>query len=343
MNWLRDKDNPYFARAFVNRVWASYFHRGIVEPADDLNLANAPVNEGLMSYLATGFIAHGYDMKWLHREILNSDTYQRSWKTNETNRLDEKNFSHAVIRRLPAEVVSDAITMATSTEARVETFAADISDRAIGPVGNGADRGGGGGGKNADGYVLGIFGKPARQTNCDCERTTDPTLLQTIYTRNDPSLLSRIDIGSRNDWIDELRKSMDSSADKTAEQLRQRIQNFNNKLAAQTPPEKPSDDAEATTKEDYSKKLKLYEEVVADLKNRLEGAKNELAEAEKPRPGFSQEKAIRDAFLRTVSRPPTTEELTKAKADIAAAHTPLEGIRELMWAMLNTREFIVNH
>jgi hypothetical protein len=344
MAWLRDKDNPYFAKAFVNRVWASYFNRGIVEPADDLNLANAPVNEPLMDYLATGFIAHGYDMKWLHREILNSDTYQRSWKTNDTNKLDEKNFSHAVIRRLPAEVVNDAINMATASAARVSTFATDIADRAIGPVGNGAERGVGGGGKNADSYALGIFGKPARQTNCDCERTTDPTLLQTIYTRNDPTFLARFDFAAKNAWIDDLRKSIEPVTEKNIEAIRQRVQRGTEKLAAIIAPEKPAaetEDAEAMEK--YERKLKQNEETATEIKTRIEEMKKELAEAEKPRAPFSAEAAIREVFLRTVSRQPTDAEFAQAKADVAAARSPLEGLRDLLWAMLNTREFMVNH
>ena len=342
MQWLRDKDNPYFAKAFVNRTWASYFSRGIVEPADDLNLANAPANEPLLEYLAKGFVAHNYDIKWLHREILNSDTYQRSWKTNETNKLDEKNFSHAVIRRLPAEVVFDAITMSTASASRVATFATDVSDRAIGPVGNNADRNGGGG-KNADGYALGIFGKPARMTNCDCERTTDPTLLQTIYTRNDPTLLSRIDLNTRNAWIDDLRRSAESSGEKELVQARDRLKRGEEKLASQTAPEKPAADAEAETQEKYQRKLQQYEESMTEMKNRLAELKKDIAEAEKPREPFSQEKAIREVFLRTVSRPPTDEELTKARADVSAAKSPMEGLRELLWLMLNTREFMVNH
>ncbi|MEO6788582.1 MAG: DUF1549 domain-containing protein, partial [Chthoniobacteraceae bacterium] len=132
MEWLRSKENPYFAKAFVNRVWASYFSRGIVEPADDLNLANAPSNAELFNYLANGFVAHNFDIKWLHREILNSDTYQRSWKTNETNRLDEKNFSHAVIRRLPAEVVFDAIAMATASTDKAGKLVTEVTERSIG-------------------------------------------------------------------------------------------------------------------------------------------------------------------------------------------------------------------
>ncbi len=101
MAWLRDKNNPYFAKAMVNRIWARYFQVGIVNPPDDLNLANAPSNEPLLNYLANGFIENGYDLKWVHRTILNSDTYQRSWKTNATNELDRRNFSHALLRRLP--------------------------------------------------------------------------------------------------------------------------------------------------------------------------------------------------------------------------------------------------
>ena len=81
MDWLRRDDNPYFARALVNRVWAAYFGVGIVEPADDLNLANPPSNAALLEYLEQGFIDSGFDMKWLHREIATSRTYQLDWRT----------------------------------------------------------------------------------------------------------------------------------------------------------------------------------------------------------------------------------------------------------------------
>ncbi len=100
---------PFFARAFVNRVWANYFNVGIIEPADDMNLANPPSNAALLDYLTAGFVDHGYDMKWLHREICRSRTYQLSWQPNETNQLDTRNFSRAVPRRLPAEVAYDAV------------------------------------------------------------------------------------------------------------------------------------------------------------------------------------------------------------------------------------------
>ncbi|MGB1706801.1 MAG: DUF1553 domain-containing protein, partial [Rubripirellula sp.] len=69
MAWLRSADNPYFAKAIVNRVWSNYFGDGIVSPTDDMNLANPPVNEPLMNYLAEEFIKHDFDLKWLHHEI----------------------------------------------------------------------------------------------------------------------------------------------------------------------------------------------------------------------------------------------------------------------------------
>jgi hypothetical protein len=274
MDWLRDKSNPYFAKAFVNRVWASYFNRGIVNPPDDLNLANAPSNGALLNYLADAFIAHNYDMKWLHREILNSDTYQRSWKTNSTNRLDERNFSHAVVRQLPAEVMLDAISMAVAPDKKLATFATEVDSRGIGPSGTAlyTKPGKGGAAAGNDGYFLTLFGRPAREANCDCERSTDPTLLQTLFTRNDPQLLGRIEGagGAGSSWVADLRR-----------------------VYAKTP--------------------------------------------------MDTDAIISQTFLRTVSRPPTVQEIAEAKADIAAQKTPVDGVRDLLWAMINTREFKVNH
>ena len=272
MDWLRSKDNPYFGRVLVNRIWANYFGRGIVEPADDMNLANPPVNEELMNHLAEGFAAHGFDMKWVHRQILNSDAYQRSWKPNDSNKLDEKNFSRMVLRRLPAEVAMDAIKQATASSADLPQFGSNVATRAIGP--NTANR------KGNSSYALSTFGKPARVANCDCERTADPTLLQTLFTRNDPELLTALDANTKNamSWIGELRRA----------QL---------------------------------------------------GGRASPTEA-KP---FDVERVINEAFLRALSRPPTAKEITTAKEDIKVAKDPVDGVRDVLWALLNTREFLVNH
>ena len=155
MEWLRSKDNPYFARAFVNRAWASYFNVGIVQPPDDMSLANPPSNKPLLDHLAAGFIESGFDMKWVHREILNSRTYQLSWQPNRTNAKDERNFSRAVPRRLPAEMAYDALVMATVEDNRAATFATELQGRALTlpgvPRGNGRNTG--------PNYALTIFGR----------------------------------------------------------------------------------------------------------------------------------------------------------------------------------------
>jgi len=202
MDWLRDDDNPYFARAFVNRVWAGYFHAGLIDPPDDLNLANPPSNPDLLDYLTSGFIKSGYDMKWLHRTIALSDTYQRSWRPNDTNKYDERNLSRAVLRRLPAEVAFDSLTLATaSDDARSKLVQDPINARAIGAQSCFGGRGLGG----TDNYAVNLFGRPARSINCDCERSSEPSLLQSVYLRNDPEVLKLID--RPDGWLKQMAKS----------------------------------------------------------------------------------------------------------------------------------------
>ena len=323
MDWMRSKDNPYFSRAFVNRIWANYFGRGIVEPADDMNLANPPVNKELMDYLAEGFVAHGFDMKWVHREILNSDAYQRSWKPNETNKRDEKNFSHMILRRLPAEVAVDAIKQATATSADLSQFHCNIAERAIGP--NTANR------KGYSSYALTTFGKPVRVANCDCERTADPTLLQTLFTRNDPDLLSALDDKGKNSmgWIAELRRAHGgdaSAAPKLNAQLK-RMDSVEKRLRAEI--EKPGPDQEGGKEE-----LRQIEKRRARLQKDLTASQTEP---------LNVDSVINELFLRTLSRPPTAKEIMTAKGDITTAKDQVDGVRDVMWALLNTREFLVNH
>ncbi|MEO6809243.1 MAG: DUF1549 and DUF1553 domain-containing protein, partial [Isosphaeraceae bacterium] len=163
MDWMRSPENPYFAKAFINRVWASDFGSGIVNPPDDMNQANPPSNAALLDYLTGEFVARGFDMKWLHREVLNSQTYQRSWRSNDTNGLDERNFSRAVIRRLPAEVLIDAMAQANADSDALARVSTDLKDRAIGP-----NAGGGGIGRRGGDYASRVFGTSTRDSNCDC-------------------------------------------------------------------------------------------------------------------------------------------------------------------------------
>ena len=184
MNWMRSPDNNYFARAIANRLWGHYFGVGIVDPVDDLNAANPPSNPELLNWLAQDFIEHKFDLKHLHSTILNSRTYQLSWEPNESNQLDERNFSHALLRRMPAEVVLDAINQITGA---TDSYGnnAPKGTRAIG-LAPSRLRGGG------PEYALSVFGRPLRTQLCDCERSGETGLAQAMYLLNDTDINTKI-------------------------------------------------------------------------------------------------------------------------------------------------------
>jgi len=354
MDWLRSPDNPLFAKAFVNRVWANYFNVGIVQPADDLNLANPPVNAPLLDYLATGFIEHKFDMKWLHREILNSRTYQLSWIPNSTNRLDERNFSHAIPRRLPAEIAFDMMTQATLNDAKNAAFVTDVKRRAIAIPGAALKARNG----NPADYALTVFGRSIRDSNCDCDRTEEPSLLQTIFVRNDQQLLSMID--SDNGWLVQVasdghlvfhaksQPEQDLNKNKKpnpAKRFKIQIQRLNERIAEV---EKTDNRKQLANLQEQLKKIRKAAknmDAVALEDDKTSAASAEIV-AENPQPQvptWNVTEIIKDAWLRTVSRFPDPEELNTAQTYIAESKDPVDGVRGVIWALLNTREFVVNH
>ena len=113
-------------------------HAQLVDPPDDMSLGNPPSNKPLLDYLARGFIEHGFDMKWIHREITNSRTYQLSWKPNDTNLTDHRNFSRATARRLPAEAIYDAVRQATASSQQLADVYEGLERRAIAIAGTAA-------------------------------------------------------------------------------------------------------------------------------------------------------------------------------------------------------------
>ena len=185
--WMRAPDNPYFAPAIVNRIWSHYLGVGIVEPADDFNLGNPPSNPQLLQWLARDFIEHDFDLKRVHRTILNSRTYQLAWKPNASNRLDQRNFSHAKLRRMPAEVLIDAVADATGVPNNFGRLPEGRAERAVGqaspPVRYSLNRGG---------YAMQVFGRPAREKTCDCERSNEPSVAQALYLVNDEEVLEKL-------------------------------------------------------------------------------------------------------------------------------------------------------
>ncbi|MBD3673532.1 MAG: DUF1549 domain-containing protein [Planctomycetaceae bacterium] len=336
MEWLRAKDNPYFAKAFVNRVWANYFNVGIVEPPDDLNLANPPSNAELLDWLAAEFVNQNYDMKWLHRTIANSATYQRSWKPNATNELDERNFSRAVPRRLPAEVTIDALKMAAANDERNEQFVRSIEDRSISGFNY----------ARTD-YALDIFGRSTRESNCDCDRSMEASLLQTIYLRND-SETQRL-LQDNKGWIEQIyreyapqgnNRSVDEAV---AKRLKTRL-----KAAEQQHANMLKKLTKLKDRDPDNPRIPEGEKRIAQMEQQMKKVRDQLGlnkpqEKKTEEPKFDAEKIVTEAYLRTLSRYPKSEELATASQYLTSSEDLRDGLEGLMWALLNTKEFIVNH
>ena len=258
--WMRRADNPFFAKAIVNRVWAHYFGRGIIDPPDHLSAFNPPSHPELLDELCRGFIKNGYDLKWLHRAILNSRTYQQSSESSAANRTDRSNYAYFYYRRLPAEVLVDALSQATGVAEdmdmkfhhwRPEWRTVEIP---YAP-------------KNAYvAFMLEQFGRPQRNSGvqCDCERDSNASVLQVLSLANHP-------------------------------RVRQKI---------------------------------------ADDKGQV---------ARIMRAHADDGKRIDEIFLATLCRPPNEDERAACAKYVQGSATPAEGFRGVMWSLLNTREFLLQH
>lgn len=179
--WVTSKDNPYFAKSYVNRIWGYLLGVGIIEPLDDIRAGNPPTNPELLDRLTQEFISSGFNAQELFRTICKSRVYQHSLSTNEWNQDDEINYSHAVARRLPAETLYDAVHRATGSEIRlpgvpVSFLATQLPDSDV---------------QLADGF-LNLFGKPARESACECERSTGVMLGQALNLVNGPTIADAI-------------------------------------------------------------------------------------------------------------------------------------------------------
>ncbi|MEO2022282.1 MAG: DUF1549 domain-containing protein [Pirellulaceae bacterium] len=338
MDWLRAPENPYFAQAFVNRVWATYFNVGIVDPPDDMSLGNPPSNKPLLDYLAQGFIEHDFDMHWLHREIVSSDTYQRSWQPNDTNRSDQRNFSRAVPRRLPAEVTYDAIQYAAASDARVEQMQKDLAGRAVLIPGSGTRYLG----SNREAqYALTIFGRSMRETNCDCDRTEDVSLLQTVYLQNDQQLLDQLT--DRNDsWLAQIQREykIGKPAPVNARKAPRRPDNYDQLVRSRKAKIKQ---LRAAGKDETAVKLeRQLRSYVKRFAGNKEPVKQTSPERQLPAAEVAS-KIVQGAYLRTLSRYPTEQELARSVKYLGESVDVAQGAKDLLWVLLNTKEFILNH
>ena len=251
--WLTAPENPFFAKMFANRYWKHFFSRALVEPEDDMRLTNPPVNPALLDALAAEFTRTGFDMKAFIRTICNSSTYQLSSLPNQHNASDRQNFSRFYPRRLQAEVLLDAIDSVTGLASRfpgqpVERRAVALPDDSF----------------NAGSYFLTVFGRPENTSACECERTQDSSLAQSLHLLNSKGIQEKL-----------------SAPAGRAAQL-----------------------------------------------------------AKDPRPVESR---ISDLFVMAYGRPPETEETAKATQYLAAKKGEAGAWEDMVWALLNTKEFLFNH
>jgi hypothetical protein len=180
--WVTDPKNEYFSGAMVNRVWKHYLGVGLVEPVDDLRASNPPTNPELWAALNKEFVGHHFDLKHLMRVILNSRTYQLSSATRPGNATDARLYSHYYARRLPAEVLLDALCQATGVPEQFDGYPVGIR------VGQMPETG-------LKTYFLPLFGKSERVTACACERNGEVTLPQLLHLQNGQTVIYKINDG----------------------------------------------------------------------------------------------------------------------------------------------------
>jgi len=266
--WLTDKKNPFFSKMLVNRYWKHFFSRGLVEPEDDIRVTNPATHPKLLAQLTKSFTDSNFDMKQLIRTICNSRTYQLSAAPNEHNATDTQNYSRYYPKRLQAEVLLDSINDVSST---ANAFKGQI--KGVRAIALPDDK------FNGQSYFLTVFGRPEMDSACECERTQDANLAQSLHLINGQTLQK--------------------------------------KLA------------------DASGRASL----LAKAKDR------------------SDDDRIAEIYLYALSRSPKTEELTAAKAHLAkkrkqstddpkkmpAEKAEQESFEDILWALINTKEFLFNH
>ncbi|MFN0079362.1 MAG: DUF1549 and DUF1553 domain-containing protein [Prosthecobacter sp.] len=261
--WMSQKDNPFFAHTLVNRYWKHFFNRGLVEPEDDMRETNPPVNPELLSALAADFIKGGYDMKQLIRTITNSSTYQLSAIPNAHNAKDRQNFSRYYPKRLNAEVLYDSVNTLLDVETN---FAGQApGTRAVALPDNSY---------NQSNYFLSVFGRPDSSSACECERTQEASLAQSLHLLN-------------------------------AAEIQTQLSRGNGRADALTKDNRPDDDK------------------ITDLYH--------IALSREPN---ADEVKFAHAHLDKKSAGKTGDEAFKGKK---------EAYEDILWALLNTKEFLFNH
>lgn len=200
--WMTAKDNPFFARTMVNRMWGHFLRRGIIHPIDDARSTNPPSSPELLDFLAREFVSSNYDVRHLIRVIANSQAYGLSSAPNATNREDLQSYSRFYPRRLAAEVLLDGISQVLEVPTTFPggpgafpsgTRAIDLPD------------------ENVTSTFLDVFGRPARTTACECERSDEPALSQALELVNSSEIHRKL--SHKDGYVAQLTGNDESHAD----------------------------------------------------------------------------------------------------------------------------------
>lgn len=251
VDWMVKAENPFFAKALVNRLWGHFMGRGLFHEVDDQRDTNPPSNPELLDALAKDFVAHKFDMKHVIRTIATSRVYQLGSAPTEHNKDDRQNFARYYARRLPAEVFLDSVNHATGTKAGFNGVGAN--GRAIDLPHEGFGS-----------YFLDTFDRPKRVTVCECERSTGATLSQVLLLANSDEIENKIAAGDGR--IAKLMKDKKQPAD-----------------------------------------------------------------------------AIEELYLSSLSRPPTPAEKNKTLGYVEQQVNKQQALEDVLWALLNSKEFMFNH
>jgi hypothetical protein len=251
VDWMAKPDNPFFARALVNRMWGHLMGRGLFHEVDDQRDTNPPSNPELLDALAQDFIKHKFDVKYVIRTIATSRVYQLSAVPTDGNKDDRQNFARYYARRMPAEVFLDAVNQATGAKAGFN---------GVGTNGRAVDLPHEGFGS----YFLDTFDRPKRVTVCECERSTGATLSQVLLLANSDEMENKIGAG--------------------------------------------------------------------------DGRVAKLFKDKKP-----PAEAIEELYLASLSRPPTADERAKTLGYLDQQANKQQGLEDVLWAFLNSKEFMFNH
>jgi hypothetical protein len=186
---MTSKNNPFFARATVNRLWSHLFGKGIIDPVDDIRSSNPPVNEALLDALARDFVERRFDVRHILRTMLNSRTYQLAARVNRFNEDDRQNFSHYQPRRLSAEQLFDTLGQVTGVRG---TFTARLGSNGTVAMPVGGLRAAQLPDRQLTAEMLDLFGRPRGESACACERHEEASMTQALHLINGKGMAARL-------------------------------------------------------------------------------------------------------------------------------------------------------